>query len=248
MPSAVRAPEAEVRRAHRRFARRQWARRWLTWRPLLAGLAALTLAGALAWLVFFSSVLAVSGVTVEGTGVLAAGEVRRVAAVPTGTPLARVDLGAVASRVEDLAPVAGVDVSRSWPDTVRIAVTERESIAVVERGGRLHGMDAEGVLFREYRTRPTGLPVVRIGSRTATDAVAEAARVVSALPADVLAKVEYVEAATRDEISLRLRNGRTVRWGSAADTDDKAAVLAVLLRQKATMYDVSVPGRPVIRR
>jgi cell division protein FtsQ len=248
MSSAVRGPNAEVRRAHRRFARRQWARRWLTWRPLLAGLAAVTLAGGLAWLVFFSSVLAVTGVTVEGNGLLAAGEVRRAAAVPTGTPLARVDLGAVASRVEDLAPVAGVDVSRSWPDTVRIAVTERESIAVVERGGRLHGMDADGVLFREYRTRPAGLPVVRIGSRTAADAVAEAARVVSALPAEVLAKVEYVEAATRDEISLRLRNGRTVRWGSAADTDDKAAVLAVLLRQKAVLYDVTVPGRPVIRR
>lgn len=248
MPSAVREPEAEVRRAHRRFARRQWARRWLTWRPLLAGLAAVALAGGLAWLVFFSSLLAVSGVTVEGNGLLAAGEVRRAAAVPTGTPLARVDLGAVASRVEDLAPVAGVDVSRSWPDTVRIAVTERESIAVVERAGRLHGMDAGGVLFREYRTRPAGLPVVRMGSRTAADAVAEAARVVSALPAEVLAKVEYVEVATVDEISLRLRNGRTVRWGSAADTDDKAAVLAVLLRQKATMYDVSVPGRPVIRR
>ena len=36
-------------------------------------------------------------------------------------------------------------------------------------------------------------------------------------------------------------------WGSADQSQNKAKVLDVLLRQKATMYDVSVPGQPTGR-
>ncbi len=57
-----------------------------------------------------------------------------------------------------------------------------------------------------------------------------------------------VRVRTVDTIALQLRNGRTVRWGSADGSADKARVLAVLLGQTASFYDVSVPGQPVIRR
>ena len=53
---------------------------------------------------------------------------------------------------------------------------------------------------------------------------------------------------TVDTITLSLRDGRIVRWGSVDGSADKAKVLAVLLKQKASFIDVSVPGRPVIRR
>ena len=76
----------------------------------------------------------------------------------------------------------------------------------------------------------------------------EATRVIDALPSDIQARVRYLSAYTVDTISLRLRNGRVVRWGSAEDTDTKARVLTVLLEQPASLYDVSVPGQPVIRR
>jgi cell division protein FtsQ len=39
-----------------------------------------------------------------------------------------------------------------------------------------------------------------------------------------------------------------VRWGSADGSDAKARVLAVLLKQKASSFDVSVPGQPIITR
>ena len=72
--------------------------------------------------------------------------------------------------------------------------------------------------------------------------------VAGSLPPDLAAKVAYVEVRTVDTISLRLRNGRTVQWGSADDSTDKARVLDVLLAQHAVFYDVSVPGQPVIRK
>jgi cell division protein FtsQ len=47
-----------------------------------------------------------------------------------------------------------------------------------------------------------------------------------------------------DSITLRLSDGRRVRWGSAEHSADKVSVLAVLLRLPARVYDVSVPAQP----
>ena len=239
--------EQTVRLARKRFARRQWARRWLAWRVVLAVLAVLAAVAGVVWLVFFSSVLAVKGVQVEGTAVLDPRDVRQVAAVPTGSPLAGVDLDEVADRVEALAPVLDVDVSRAWPSRIRIDVTERLAVAVVDQAGVLHGVDEEGVMFRRYPSRPPSPPLLRIGAATQADALAEAARVVDTLPAEIASRVEYVSVSTVDTISLRLRSGQTVQWGSADESGHKAEVLAVLLEQKASLYDVTVPGQPVIR-
>ena len=80
-----------------------------------------------------------------------------------------------------------------------------------------------------------------------SEALAEAARVVSSLRPDIAAKVDRVDVATVDRIQLQLAGGRTVMWGSAEDSAQKAAVLAVLLEQKVDQIDVSVPGRPTTR-
>jgi cell division protein FtsQ len=250
--SSTRSPqdidERTVRIARKRFVRRQWARRWLALRGLVVMFLALgALAGA-AWLVFFSSVLAVKGVELEGLDVLSPGQVRRAAAVPMGEPLATVSVDAIEARVQSLAPVKVVDVSRSWPNRVRIAVLEREAVAVVERDGKVRGVDDEGVLFRSFPSVPKGLPVVRISAGTRSEALAEAALVVDALPDDLAGKVDHIAVETVDSISLELRNGRTVFWGSAAESASKAKVLDVLLRRKASVYDVSVPGQPTIKR
>lgn len=240
--------ERTVRVARKRFARRQWSRRWLLWRRVLVTMVVVgALAGA-GWLVFFSPTLAVAHVRVAGTSVLEPGEVRAVAAVPRGEPLARVNVDAIAARVEGLAPVQAVDVSRAWPDTVRIAVAERVAVAVVERDGVVRGLDDEGVIFRSYPSQPGHLPLIRMSAATRTEALAEGAAVIDALPDDLAARVEYLQVETVDSITLRLRGGRTVFWGSADESVNKAKVVDVLLRQrKAREYDVSVPGQPTIR-
>lgn len=240
--------EQTIRIARKRFARRQWARRWLVWRRLLAGVLLLGLLGGAVWLVFFSTVLAVADVKIEGNTVLGTDEVRRTAAVPMGEPLAMVNLDAITARLQGLAPVKTVDVSRSWPDSVRIAIEERTAVAVVERDGNVRGLDVDGVLFRSYPTVPDHLPVVRMSASTEAEALAEAATVVGVLPDDLADRVEYVEVRTVDTISLKLHNGDTIFWGSADDSENKAKVIEILLEQQARTYDVSVPGQPTVTR
>ena len=242
-------PARTDERTRKRFARRQWARRWLTWRPVLAVVLVLLLGVLLGWLVYFSSFLSVKGVEVEGVQELSAEQIRAAAAVPEGEALATVDLDRIRTRVQALAPVRSADVSRQWPDEVLITVVERVPVGVVELAGRLQGLDEEGVLFRSYTQAPPGLPRIETGSSTGSEALREAALVVAALPEDLAATVDHVEVATVDEITLELRDGRLVRWGSAEDSDLKAEVLADLIaaRPKVDTYDVSVPGQPTTK-
>jgi len=232
-------------KTRRRFARRQWARRWLAWKYVVAVVLLVVLLVGGVWLVFFSTYLSVQGVEVTGVRQLRASQVLAAANVPDGEPLARVDLDRIRSRVEAMAPVRSADVTREWPDQVRIAVEEREAIAIVEIAGQLRGMDAEGVVFRDYATAPPDLPRVESSAATGSEALREAALVVAALPSDLAAQVDHVEVRTVDEISLVLRDERTVEWGSAEESDVKAEVLAeMLVARTADHYDVSVPGRP----
>jgi cell division protein FtsQ len=237
----------EVASARKKFLRRQRARRWLVWRRILAVLAAIALVAGLVWLVFISSVLTVKGAEVRGVEVLTASEVEEVAAVPLGVPLATLDLTAIEARVEGLAAVRSVKASRAWPDQVRIEVVEREAVAVVSWEGQWRGLDATGVLFRSYPERPEGLTPVTMSAATPVEALAEAAAVVEALPADILQRVDHLEVTSIDGISLELRDGSRVMWGSADESANKGKVLQVLLGRKARVYDVTAPGRPTIR-
>jgi cell division protein FtsQ len=231
-------------RSRKRFARRQWSRRWVAWRYVVALVLLIALLVGAVWLAFFSSVLAVEGVEVHGTKQLSSAQVRAAAEVTDGEPLARVDLDAIRARVEALAEVRSADVTRQWPHEVRIEIEERVAIAVVEIGGQVRGMDRDGVVFREYRQPPPGLPRVQTSSGTDTDALREAGAVVSAMPQDLASRVDHVEVETIDRISLVLQDGRTVMWGSADQSAEKAEVLATLLHQDAQRYDVSVPAQP----
>lgn len=240
--------ERRVQQTRRRFLRRQRARRWLVWRRILAALVALAAVVGLVWVVFFSSVLAVKGAVVEGVDVLTVEEVRSVAAVPEGVPLATADLDAVRARVETLAPVRAVEVSRSWPDEVRIVVEERTAVAAVLSEGVWRGLDEEGVLFRAFPARPEELPEVRMRASTPVEALAEAGSVLEALPSDLLGRVQFLDVRTIDGISLTLEGGAVVNWGSAEESARKVQVLRVLFEQEARTYDVTAPGRPTVRK
>lgn len=239
---------AAAERTRKRFARRQWRRRWLSWRYVVVAVLVLALVGTGVYGVWFSAWLDVEEVRVTGVESISADEIRERSGVESGTPLARVDLDSAEAKVGALAEVRRVDVSRSWPDAVVIEIEERVAIAVVELGGRLRGMDEEGVVFGSYKRAPSNLPRVHTKVSTSAAALREGAQVVSAMPESLSLLVDYVEVASIDEISLVLKDGRRAVWGSADDSALKARVLGDLLSTtEAQVYDVSVPSRPATR-
>lgn len=243
-------PDAEEATAigEKTFRRRRLGERWRRLRPWLVAILLVALVGTGIWLVWFSQAMVVTGTKVTGQRLVPEARIVRVARVPHGVQLARVDLGAIEARVESIPAVKDADVSRAWPDKVGIAVTEREPVAVVERpASGLQAVDSEGVLFLGYEKRPPGLPLIRTAPDIRTEALAEAASVITSLRADVGARVESLDVESVDRIVLELKDGRKVLWGSAEQSADKAEVVAALLARKVDFIDVSVPGRPVTR-
>ncbi len=247
VPASAGPDEETVRIAMKDFRRRRHAGLWRRARRYVLGFLVLAVLAGGGWVVFGSGYVTAEQVEVVGNESVGEARIDRVARVPRGTPLARVDLAAIQARVERLSSVRRVEVSRSWPHTVHIEVTERTPVAVINRGTGLQALDSEGVLFGRYAARPERLPLVRTEPDTSAEALLEVGRVVDALPSQVAATVDVVEVASIDQIKLVLTSGRRVLWGSAEDSAKKAQVLAVLLDRPGQQIDVSVPGRPTTR-
>jgi len=224
--------------------RRQQSRRRRVRRTLLAVLIALVVVG-LVWLVGFSTVLGINRVQVTGASLVSADQVAAAAQLVPGMPLARVDSKALAGRVTAAIPeVASVTVSRHWPNTLVIHVSERVAVYQVLTGGNYQWVDATGDVFH---TSPDAqaVPVVTVDT-TDQQLVRDVATVVTALPADLSPDVASITAATRDSITLDLNDGRQVIWGSADQSELKAQVIDPLLKQPGSVYNVSALANPAV--
>jgi|HubBroStandDraft_2_1064218.scaffolds.fasta_scaffold198638_1 cell division protein FtsQ len=215
-------------------------------------LAGTVLAGA-AWALLGSSLLVVRHVRVTGNGGLPAAEVQAAAGIAAGTPLARLDEGAAERRVERIPQILSAQVSRSWPDTVVIAVRARTPELAVASPAGFELVDIDGVVVRTVPARPAGMPLLDSppGRLRGSPAVRAAVLVLDSLPAGVRDRVTAVTAVTAvgpGIVSLRLRGGITVRWGGTADEAAKATELAALLRAGARYIDVSSPAVAVTGR
>jgi cell division protein FtsQ len=232
-----------------RFERRAAAvrRRPRTLLAIVAGLA--VVAAVVVWLVAFSSVLATRTVTVTGladpqeqAAVVAA------AAVPIGTPLARVDTGGAVDRVAAIPTVASVSVSRSWPSTVVVSVQRKVPVLAVKNPqGQLQVVDASGVPFETVSTLPSGVAQVNAASDAPDpEGIRTAISILQLLPAERRAQVSAVTVTSADLVTLQLGKVSVV-WGGIADGPKKLAVLQALLATNPAVVDVSAPDTPITR-
>ena len=213
--------------------------RWL----IVAG--ALVIAVFLTWLVAFSSLFGVRTVTVTGTKLVTAGQVRSAAAIPSGAPLARLDTSAIRARVAAIPEVRSVTVSTSYPSTVTIAVTERVAVGYRSGSSGASLVDAGNVEFRTTAKPPAGLPRLQLSVDPAASAAT--AVVAAALPATLDRKISLISAATSESVTLALTDGRTVLWGGTDRDADKARLLPVLLKQPGHYFDISDPSSVISR-
>lgn len=213
-----------------------------------SGLALLLPLLALAWVVLASTWLGVDEVEVTGTERLQPAQVVEAVAVEAGTPLARVDTGAVEDRVAELAPVADVSVRRTWPGTLTVEVTERTPAAGVVGSDGVSLVDAAGVVFAAEPSLPKGLVRLQVDAPGPDDPATRAAlQVHAALPPGLRERVGILRAETASGVELHLYDGRQVLWGSPGGTPTKAAAVLALLSKPGSVYDVSGGDVVVVR-
>jgi len=243
--AAERRRRREERAEIRRFTRAARHRRI----GVLAGvLVVLMLAGLVATAVF-SPVLALRHIVVDGTERLEPAALVDALDDQIGTPLALLDEGRIRSALGEFTLIRSYVTELVPPDTMLVHIVERSPIGVIAGPDGFRLVDPAGVTIDTTLTQPEGTPLIELadGNDVRGPAFRSMAEVLLALPPGVLAQVTTIQARTRDDVTLSLAgSSQRVRWGSAEDSDRKAAVLAQLIAlhkgHGPGVYDVSAPG------
>ncbi|MCE0538369.1 FtsQ-type POTRA domain-containing protein [Kineosporia rhizophila] len=225
------------------------------------------------WGAIFSPWATVEQVEIAGLDRVKETDVRAAAETELGHSLLLARTAEVGGRVEQLRLVKNVQVSRAWPGTLRVEVTEREPVAALPSsrvaGNSTSGtgrgemlmvqlVDDEGVVVetRPARSTPKGLPRidVALGQKQSVENLRATLAVRNGLPKNLDDRLTAIGTSSPDGIWLKLaaplKNApkRTVlvQWGDSENGAQKAEVLTALLRQKARTYDVRAPEMPSI--
>jgi hypothetical protein len=248
---------------------------FLTW--VLARVLGMALLVGAAWVVYDSASsdrFQVRSVHVQGNVLLSRAEVERAAAI-TAVNVFWVDRGQVAARVRALPLVQRADISTTLPDTVEIAIVERQPAAFWVSGDRSYLVDREGVILKPVDVetqqaracagqpcdpRLAPLPTVaqldgqplNAGDRVDASALATSARLASLLPSVGVEPLAF-EWSRDFGLEVPTRDGWRARFDGHGDVDRQVTSLRTirdeLVRSKspAELIDVRFGDRPFLR-
>jgi cell division protein FtsQ len=231
--SSARALERTQRRIERAEARRftrSSRRRRLTW--LSVGAIFVVLVAVLA-VAIFSPILALRTIRVEGATSINVAAVQSALDDQLGTPLALLDTSQIDRDLSRFTLIRSYVTEIIPPNTLVVRIVERQAIGVVKEGNVYDQVDPAGVVLKKSTT-PGNLPVIEIGNAKVGGAAFEAAvKVLLAMPTSLSGQIDTISASTLDNVSLTFSGSKhTVIWGSSAQSNEKATVLAAMLKIK----------------
>ncbi|MEU7633926.1 FtsQ-type POTRA domain-containing protein [Nocardia sp. NPDC049220] len=210
----------------------------------LLGVCVLAVVGVVCW---FTPVLSVRTVRIESTLAVPEQQVRDLLEIPSGRSILRIDTTAIAHRVASIPRVRTARVQRIFPSTVRVTVVERIPVLFYDGPQGEHLLDAQSVEFA-IEPAPIGVAKLIADHPGADDPVTRAAvSVLAIVPAALRVQVGEVVARSISDISLNLKDGRTVLWGGTDDAERKSAVVLPLLTRPGTVFDVSSPNLVTVK-
>ncbi len=208
-----------------------------------------------------SSALAVTGVEVRGSSYLTEGDIAALAPVPEGTSLLEVDVAAIEKGIERDAWVEDARVSRSFPSTLIIDITEREIGAIVEIATgdsntvQAWAIASDGVWLMAlpdptselgqaispaiYEDAANALLITSVpyglspemGVRCSDGNVNNALDIVNGLTTELADQVRVVSATDAESTQLTLENGIEIAFGTAEDIRDKERICLEIMEQ-----------------
>jgi len=178
--------------------------------------------------------LRVKALTIQGASPLAEPDIARAAGVYKDQPLAGVDLAAIRHNVEQVGWVKSARVVRLFPDTIVIAVTQRQTLAVWQHEGHTLVVDSDGQPIPEADPgRFADLPLI-VGDG-ANDAVAAILPILNKHPA-VMQRTEALVRVDDRRWDLRMRDGGLVQLPAIGE--DSALIQLETLDQKSRILEL----------
>lgn len=230
-------------------------------RQVLVGLVLLVVAAGLYQLAR-SPLFGLSAVRVRGASATTRAAVLAAAGLHSGEPYLAIHPDEVRRRVEALPAVASARVTRVYPSSLRITVTERRPTAVVSSGDSRWLVAADGIVLGPAAGPQPGLPFVagvplppdvRPGTRLAPgNSLANALAALGGMDPALRQQVSGVTAGSIDSLQFQLRDGAVVVYGLAERQAAKDAAVLLIQKQlrsegkQVVRIDVRSPSTPTV--
>ena len=209
---------------------------------------------ALAYLLGWSSIFSVKNVEIVGAPTTAVqAEIEKRSQVEVGQQLARVNPQSVARKIEKLAWVKGVAISRNWlSGAVAIEISPREPLAFFN-SDQVPGqtIDEEGQLFSLPGFNNPDLALI---SAKSPESALKANELFTQLPENFRKNITSMMASSTNTFTLNSTlEGREIRirWGDNQEMDLKISVINSLLKlpenKQIKMIDVVAPHAPIVK-
>lgn len=247
---AIHTPELDRRLSQvRQQRKRKKAKRWIIALSTFL-IAALLFVG----IVFYSPLLAIRTITVQDSHLLSEDYVQQQLSDLNGVPLTRVSEQDVHDRLGENAILRGVSIEAHPPHELVVRLQERVPVAVVEQDKKFYLVDSDGVqLGTVSSVEDAGVPLIGGGlDATQKESFGPITQVLASLPSSVISEVSETKADSSSTITLKMKDGSTVLWGTASESELKAKVLVSLREALAegagvNTYDVSSPLHPTTK-
>lgn len=206
-----------------------------------------------------SQLFEIRQVDVVGNTRLSADEVIALARIASGETLLRIDGDEISENLTSDPWIAGADVSRRLPSTLRIEVQERTPAAVVDSGSTFWFVEEGGrVLAESIASSATVVPVIRDvpdfvaepGTLSESDTLRNALRVLSGLSDELRSSVRTISAPTVEETALLTASGVEIMMGEAVNMPEKSVLVSDILKAQGAnvvFIDVRSIERPISR-
>ena len=196
--------------------------------------------------VYFIPLVKVKNIEVHGATNADTAQVAEATGISVGENMLRVDSAAAAKNVASVPWVEKVTVSRSWPSTITVDVTEHQPVGYVKDKGTPLAVNEHGQVFLSG-AQPEGAVEFRNVKADDAAAIEAAAQAVVALQPQVREQLEYMSVKNAESIELHFREDRTVFWGSADRAREKAEATRVVLLRDGAEWNVSNPAIPTLK-
>jgi cell division protein FtsQ len=255
-------PSAGRKVASKKRDDRDRRRRQISRRRALFALLVIAFIGGIAWgavALWQAPLFTVHTVRVRGNVHLARDVVLKLAAVPPDATLLRLPKQQILSRVQASPWVAHAEVTRGFPSTLNIVVTERTALVLVDAGPAGEWLaSSDGYWIVRHSNEPTaGLVPVRDvpnlrpveGLKINSTELKNALAVVAGISTQLRSQTKFVSAASVERTMIVLNNDVQVFVGPADDMAKKDLIArGILGSKKGVVYvNVRVTDRPTWR-
>lgn len=213
-----------------------------------------------AYSLYRSSVFEILSVDVVGSEGLSDETVLEIIDLPEGATLLRYPGQEIQTRLEQEPWIESASLSRDFPETLRVRITERTPVALVDAGGlSLWLVDANGVVIEQHTPDATlTVTVIRDvegldpipGRKTLSEALLNALDVMEGLSPELRARVRAISAPSIDKTSLITHEDIEIFIGSADELDKKDRVARQILEEQVgevVYINVRTVDRPTWR-